>query len=56
VGFGRIFRSLINISRNLTSVEFSKIPKLVKSGGFLKRRVNISENLRLMDFSKFPRF
>jgi len=46
VGFSRIF----------TSVEFNKIPRLVESGRFLRRRVDISGNLRLMDFSRFPRF
>jgi len=37
-------------------VEFNRIPRLVESGGFLRRRVDISGNLRLMDFSGFPRF
>ena len=46
----------MDISRNLTSVEVSRIPRLVESGGFLRRRVDISGNLRLMDFSGFPRF
>jgi len=37
-------------------VEFSRIPRLVESGRFLRRRVDISGNLRLIDFSRFPRF
>ena len=45
--FSIIFRSLVDIGRNLISVEFS---------GFLGRRVDISRNLRLVDLSGFPRF
>jgi len=56
VGFSGIFRSLMGIGRILTLVEFNKIPRLVESGGFLRRRVDIGRNLRLMDFSRFPRF
>ena len=37
-------------------VEFSRIPGLVESSGFLRRRVDISRNLRLVDLSRFPRF
>jgi len=37
-------------------VEFSRIPRLVKSSRFLRRRVDISGNLKLIDFSGFPRF
>ena len=37
-------------------MEFGGIPRLVKSGRFLKYRVDINRNLRLMDFSGFPRF
>jgi len=37
-------------------VEFSRIPRLVEFGRFLRRRVDISRNLRLIDFSGFPRF
>ena len=50
------FRSLMDISRNLISVEFSGISKLVKSGRFLRQKMDISGNLRLMDPGKFPRF
>jgi len=47
VGFGGIFRSLIDIGR---------IPRFVESGRFLRHRVDIGGNLRLIDFSRFPRF
>jgi len=56
VGFGRISRSLVDISRNLMLVEFGGILGLVESSGFLRRGVDISGNLRLVDFSGFPRF
>jgi len=42
-----MFRSLVDISRNL---------RLVESSGFLRRGIDISRNLRLIDFSGFPRF
>ena len=54
--FSGNFKSLIDISGNLTSVKFSKILKLVEFGGFLRHKVNNSKILRLMDFSKFPKF
>ena len=54
--FGGISRSLIDISGNLTLVEFGKILRLVESGKFLRRRVDISGNLRLIDLSKFLKF
>ena len=47
MGFSRISRSLVDISRNL---------RLVESGRFLRRRVDISRNLRLVDLSGFSRF
>ena len=56
VRVSKFFRSLIDISGNLTLVEPGKIPRLVKFSGFLRRRVDISRNLRLIDFSKFLRF
>jgi len=56
VGFSRIFRSLIDIGRNLTLIKFGKIPRLVESGRFFRRRVDISRNLKLIDFSRFPKF
>ena len=46
-------------------MEFSRILRLVESGGFLRYRVDISRNLRLVDLgrnlrlvdlSRFPRF
>ena len=37
-------------------MEFGRIPGLVKSSKFLRRRVDISRNLRLMDFSRFFKF
>ena len=53
---GRIFRSLVDISGNLTFIEFSRILKLVESSRFLRRGVDISGNLRLVDLSGFSRF
>jgi hypothetical protein len=47
MGFGKIFRSLVDISRNLIFVEFSRILRLVESGRFLRRGVDISR------FSRF---
>jgi len=46
----------VDVSRILVLVKFSKIPILVESGGFLRRKVDISRNLRLVDLSGFPRF
>ena len=46
-------------------MEFSRILRLVESGGFLRcivdisrnlRLVDLSRNLRLVDLSRFPRF
>ena len=54
--FNRKFKSLMDISGNFMLMEFGGIPRLVKSGRFLKYRVDINRNLRLMDFSGFPRF
>ena len=51
MGFSGIFRSLIDVGRNLILVEFGRIPRLIKFSGFLRRGVNISRNL-----SRFPRF
>jgi hypothetical protein len=55
VDFGRISRSLVDIGRNLTLVEFSRIPRLVESGKFLGY-VYISRNFRLVGPSRFSRF
>ena len=46
----------MDISGNLTLVEFGGISKLVESSRFFKYRVDISGNLRLIDLSKFLRF
>jgi len=46
----------VGVGRFLILVEFGKIPMLVESGGFLRRRVDISRNLRLVDLSRFPKF
>ena len=54
VGLGRNFRFLIGISGNLTLVEFSRIPRLVESGGFLGY-VNFSGDFRLVGPSRFSR-
>ena len=37
-------------------MEFSKVPRLVESGKFLKRKVDISGNFKLVDLSKSFRF
>ena len=37
-------------------MEFSRIIKLVESGGFLRYRVDVNRNLRLMDLSRFFKF
>ena len=47
MGLGGNFRFLIGISRNLISVEFGRIPRLVESSGFFRCRVDVSRNLRL---------
>ena len=54
--FSKVFRSLMDVSGNLISVEFSRISGLMESGGFSRRKVDISGNLRLIDLSGFPRF
>jgi len=51
-----IFRRKVGISGNLMLVEFSGIPRLVESGGFLKYRVDSYRNFRLVDYSGFFRF
>ena len=47
---------LVGISRNLTFIEFSGIPRLVESSRFLRYRIEISRNLRLVDLGRFSRF
>ena len=46
----------MDISGNLIFMEFSRILRLVESGGFLRYRVDTSRNLRLVDLGGFPRF
>ena len=55
MNFSRISRSLVDIGRNLILVEFSRIPRLVESGRFL-RYIYISGNFRLVGPSGFSRF
>ena len=47
---------MVDISGNLTFIEFSRILRLVESSGFLRRGVDISRNLRLVDLSRSSRF
>jgi len=54
--FSIIFRFLVDVSRNLISVEFSKILRLVKFGRILRYRVDINRNFRLVDPGRFFRF
>jgi len=53
---GRFLRRKVDISRNLTLVKFSGIPKLVEFSRFLRYRVNSYRNFRLVDPSGFFRF
>ena len=53
--FSGISKSLVDISGNLTLVEFSRIPRLVESGRFLGY-VYVSGNFRLVGPSGFSRF
>jgi len=46
----------VDISRNLISVRFSGILRLVELSRFLRCRVDISGNFRLVDPSRFLRF
>ena len=54
--FSKNFRSLIDVNRNFILIEFSGIPRLVKSNKFLRHKIDISGNLRLIDFSGFLKF
>jgi hypothetical protein len=56
MGFSRISKYLVDISRNLILAEFSKVLRLVESSRFLKYRIDISRNFRLVDLSRFVRF
>ena len=53
--FSGISRSLVDISGNLTLVEFSRIPRLVELGRFFGY-VYVSRNFRLVGPSGFSRF
>ena len=55
MGFSKVFKSLVDVSGNLISVEFIRFSRLVKSSEFLRRRVDISGNPRLIGPSKFPK-
>ena len=55
MGFNRNFRFLIDISGNLTPVEFGGIFWLVEFSGFLRYRVDFNGNLRLVGLSGFLR-
>ena len=55
MGFSGISKSLMDISGNLISVEFNRIPGLVELGGFL-RYIDINGNFRLIGLSGFSRF
>ena len=46
----------MGVSGSLTSVEFSRVPRLAEFSKFLRHKVDISGNLKLMDLSKFPKF
>ena len=55
IDFSGISRSLVDISRNLTLVEFGRIPRLVELGRFLGY-IYISRNFKLVGPSRFSRF
>ena len=46
----------MDVSENFMLIEFSGIPRLMKSSKFLRYGVDIDRNLRLIDFSGFLRF
>ena len=54
MGLSRNFRFLIGISRNLTLVEFGRIPRLVESSRFL-RYIDFGRDFRLVGSSGFSR-
>jgi len=51
-----ISKFLMDISRNLMSVEFNKILKLVELGRLFRCRVDISRNFRIIDLGRSSRF
>ena len=54
IGLGGNFRFLIGISRNLISVEFGRILRLVESGRFLGH-VDFGRDFRLVGPSRFSK-
>ena len=54
--FSKVFRPLIDISRNLISVKFSGFSKSVESSISLRHKVDTSGSLWLINYSGFPRF
>jgi hypothetical protein len=54
--FSIIFRFLVDVSRNLISVEFSRIFRLVELGRFFRYRVDVGRNFRLVDLSRSFKF
>jgi len=56
VNVSGILRRKVGISRNLTLVKFSGIPRLVKSSRFLRYGVDSYRNFRLVNPSRFFRF
>ena len=54
--FNIIFKSLINISRSFILVEFGRILRLLKLGGFFRCIVDVSRNFRLINPSGFFRY
>ena len=54
--FSVIFKFLLDVGRNLISVEFGRIFRLVELGRFLRYRVDISRSFRLVDLGGSFRF
>ena len=54
--FSKVFKSLVDISKNLILIKFSGFFRLVEFSKFLKHKVNISKNPRLINPSRFPKF
>jgi len=51
--FSGVFRSLVDVGGILMLIEFSGIPGLVESSGFLRYRVDSYRNFRLVDYGGF---
>ena len=54
--FSRVFKSLIDISKNFILIEFGKFSRLIESGKSLKYKIDTSGNLKLINFSRFSKF